>query len=498
MLRVYNTLTRKKEEFKPLEAGKVRMYVCGPTVYSDAHIGHAMSSIVFDVIRRYFEYRGYAVKFVMNYTDVDDKIIIRANALGKDPQILAESYIQAFQRHMGDLNVMPASANPRATQTMDKILAMIQGLIDKGFAYPAKNGDVYFRVEKDPGYGKLSGRKLTDMQAGARIEVSEDKENPLDFAIWKSAKPGEPAWDSPWGKGRPGWHIECSAMNLAEFGEQIDIHGGGNDLVFPHHENEIAQSECFTGKPFARYWIHNGMMQLQGEKMSKSLGNLVTIDEFLKTHEADSLRMMVLNGSYRAPLAYSDEIVQAAERGLDRMRSALKPAASLASGAQPEILKSLDGQSETTQQTFVETMDDDINSAGGLAALFELVRVINTARDGGATDAQLLSAQKTLRTLTGVLGLRLEQKKSGSVDVEKWKDYLLELHKLYPDQVPDPIKEGLTEGALGEKWIKLLVDLRNSLRKAKDFKASDLIRNGLKERGVLIEDSKDGTTWGWG
>ena len=257
MLRVYNTLSHKKEDFQTLEPNVVKMYVCGPTVYSDAHIGHAMSAIVFDVARRYLEYRGYQVRFVMNFTDVDDKIINRANKLGVDPQALAESYIVAFRKHLEDLNVLPATVNPRATQTMDKIQSMIQGLIEKGFAYPARNGDVYFRVTHDPNYGKLSGRKIEDMQAGSRIEVEEEKEHPMDFAVWKAAKPGEPAWDSPWGKGRPGWHIECSAMNLAILGEQIDIHGGGNDLVFPHHENEIAQSECFTGKQFARYcWYY--------------------------------------------------------------------------------------------------------------------------------------------------------------------------------------------------------------------------------------------------
>jgi cysteinyl-tRNA synthetase len=389
MLRVYNTLTHRKEEFQTLEPNVVKMYVCGPTVYSDAHIGHAMSAIVFDVVRRYLEYRGYQVRYVMNFTDVDDKIIKRANEQGVNPQVLAETYIQAYRRHLEDLNILTATANPRATLAMDQILAMIQGLIDKGFAYPANNGDVYFRISKDPDYGKLSGRKIDDMQAGSRIEIEEEKEHPMDFAIWKAAKPGEPAWDSPWGKGRPGWHIECSAMNLAILGEQIDIHGGGNDLVFPHHENEIAQSESFTGKQFARYWMHNGMLQLQGEKMSKSLGNLVTIDDFLSRHEADALRMMVLNGSYRAPLSYSDDIMDAAERGLNRLRSALKPAAAGAPGASAEVRATLDQQTETAQQAFVEAMDDDFNSSSGLAALFELVRAVNTARDGGATNAQL-------------------------------------------------------------------------------------------------------------
>ncbi|HSQ40164.1 MAG TPA: cysteine--tRNA ligase, partial [Anaerolineales bacterium] len=252
MIRVYNTLTRKTEEFQTLEPGVVKMYVCGVTVYSDAHVGHAMSALVFDVIRRYLEYRGYKVRHVMNYTDVDDKIINRANQLGEDPFQLAQRYIKDYDQNLRDLNILPATSNPRATQTMKEIQAMVQGLIDKGYAYAAENGDVYFRVTKDDDYGKLSGRKLDDMQAGARIEVGEAKEHPMDFALWKAAKPGEPAWESPWGKGRPGWHIECSAMNLAELGEQIDIHGGGNDLIFPHHENEIAQTECFTGHPFAR------------------------------------------------------------------------------------------------------------------------------------------------------------------------------------------------------------------------------------------------------
>ena len=465
MLRIYNTLSHKKEEFQTLAPEEVKMYVCGPTVYADAHIGHAMSAIVFDVVRRYLEYRGYYVRYVMNFTDVDDKIIARAALKGVDPQALAESYIQAYRKHLEDLNVLPATSNPRATQTMDKIEAMIQGLIDKGFAYPAKNGDVYFRVTRDAEYGKLSGRKLDDMQAGSRIEIEEEKEHPMDFAIWKAAKPGEPAWDSPWGKGRPGWHIECSAMNLAILGEQIDIHGGGNDLVFPHHENEIAQSESFTGKQFARFWMHNGMLQLQGEKMSKSLGNLVTIDDFLSRHEADALRMMVLNGSYRAPLSYSDDIMDAAERGLDRLRSGLKAAPENAPGAAADALAALDQQTETTQQTFIEAMDDDFNSSGGLAALFELVRAVNTARSAGASQAQLKPAQDTLRTLTGVLGLRLEEKKAAGGDADA--------------------------------FIALLVEVRSEARKQKNWALGDLIRDRLKELGVMIEDSKDGTSWHW-
>ena len=463
MLRVYNTLSRKKEDFQTLEPGLVKMYVCGVTVYSDAHIGHAMFALVFDIVRRYLTYRGYTVRQVINYTDVDDKIINRANSMGVDASELAEKYIQEFRRQIQSLNILPATVNPRATQEMPQIIRMIEGLVAKGFAYPAKNGDVYFRVNKDPDYGKLSGRRLEDMQAGTRIEVGEDKESPMDFAVWKASKPGEPAWDSPWGKGRPGWHIECSAMNLSHLGEQIDIHGGGNDLIFPHHENEIAQTECFTGKPFARYWMHNGMLQLRGEKMSKSLGNLVTIDDFLSHHDPDSLRMMVLNGSYRAPLSYSDDIVDAAERGLDRLRSALKPAPTGAPGAPTVTLSALDEQSGTTRQGFCEAMDDDFNTSGALATLFELVRTINTARDAGATDAELKPGQDTLLELTGVLGLRLTEKKSVS-------------------------------GA-ADKFIDLLVEIRNEARKQKNWAMSDLIRDRLKELGVAIEDSKDGTTW---
>ncbi len=464
MLRVYNTLTRKKEDFQTLEPGVVKMYVCGVTVYSDAHVGHAMSALVFDIIRRYLEYRGFEVRHVMNYTDVDDKIINRANQLGENPLKLAQHYIDEYAQNLRDLNVLPATANPRATQTMKEIQAMVQGLIDKGYAYAASNGDVYFRVTKDPGYGKLSGRKLEDMQAGARIEVGEAKENPMDFALWKASKPGEPAWDSPWGKGRPGWHIECSAMNLAELGEQIDIHGGGNDLIFPHHENEIAQSESFTGKQFARYWIHNGMLQLGGEKMSKSLGNIISINEFLGKRDADVMRMLVLSSAYRAPLMFTDETQDAAEKSLSRLRSGFKPAPASAKGLPADATSGFAAQGDATRQAFIEAMDDDFNTPLALAALFELVKAINTARDQGATNEQLKPAQDVLRELTSVLGLRLAEK-SGSGDADKFVD--------------------------------LLVDVRSEVRKQKLWPLSDLIRDRLKELGVALEDSKEGTNWKW-
>ena len=461
-IKIYNTLTRKKEAFETLEPVKVRMYVCGPTVYSKAHVGHAMSAMVFDIIRRYLEYRGYNVQHVMNYTDVDDKIIARANQLGEDPLQLAQRYIKDYDQNLRDLNILPATSNPRATQTMDEIQAMVQGLIDKGYAYAADNGDVYFRVTKDDDYGKLSGRKLDDMQAGARIEVGESKEHPMDFALWKAAKPDEPAWESPWGEGRPGWHIECSAMNLAKLGEQIDIHGGGNDLIFPHHENEIAQSESYTGKPFARYWIHNGMLQLGGEKMSKSLGNLVSINDFLSKREGDVMRMIVLTSSYRAPVNFNEEAQDAAERALERLKSGLRPALPNVDGIPAGSASELTSQAESLRQAFVDTMDDDFNTAGALAPIYELVKAINTARDAGATDEQLAPAQVILRELTDVFGLRLEEK-TGSGDADK--------------------------------FIDLLVEVRSEARKQKLWALSDMVRDRLKELGVTIEDSKEGTSW---
>lgn len=463
-LKVYNTLTRRKDDFVTLEPGKVAMYVCGPTVYSKAHIGHAMSALVFDIIRRYLMYRGYDVRHVMNFTDVDDKIIARANQMNMDPFALGEMYIHEFEQHLKDFNILPATVNPRATREMDQIIKMIQGLIDKGFAYPM-DGDVYFRVLKDKGYGKLSGRRVDEMQAGARIDVDDRKENPMDFALWKSAKPGEPAWESPWGMGRPGWHIECSAMNLNHLGEQIDIHGGGNDLIFPHHENEIAQSESFTGKTFARYWIHNGMLQLSGEKMSKSVGNLVTIEEFLAHHPADALRMLVLNSGYRNPLSYSEEILDQAEKAIERLRSSLKPALPGAKGAAPEALKNLTSQVTICKAGFIESMDDDFNSAGALAQLFELVRVINQARADGATDVELTPAQEVILDLTGVLGLTLKEEKSGN-------------------QAADP-------------FVNLLIEIRRELRENKQWALSDKVRDRLTELGVVLEDSKEGTLWHW-
>jgi cysteinyl-tRNA synthetase len=462
-LKIYNTLTRKKEAFEPLEPGKVRMYVCGPTVYSQAHVGHAMSALVFDIIRRYLEYSEYEVIHAMNFTDVDDKIINRATREGVDPFQLAEGYISDFRRQLEQLNVLPPTLQPRATQEIDQIIEMISGLVDKGFAYPAENGDVYFRVAKKEDYGKLSGRKTEDMQAGSRIEIGDDKENPLDFALWKAVKPGEPYWESPWGQGRPGWHIECSAMNLHHLGEQIDIHGGGNDLVFPHHENEIAQTESLTGKTFARFWIHNGMLHLGGEKMSKSLGNMVTIDEFLSENEPDTFRFIVLNSSYRGPLMFTDEVVEQAKRGLNRLRSALRPALPGAKGVSESIRDILDAQCRATLDSFLAAMEDDFNTAGAMGHLFDLVRVINQARADGADDAVLQPAQDMFSELTGIFGLRLQPAER-------------------EQQAADP-------------FINLLIEVRTELRNQKLWALSDIVRDRLAELGVTIEDSKEGTSW---
>jgi cysteinyl-tRNA synthetase len=460
-IRIYNTLTRRKEPFETIEPNKVRLYVCGPTVYDSAHVGHAMSSIVFDVMRRYLEYRGYEVKHVMNYTDVDDKVIRRALELDVDPVGLAESYIDQYDQHLQDLNILPAHVNPRVSEEITGIIEMVKDLEQENFAYEVE-GDVFFRVSKDDDYGKLSGRKVEDMQAGFRLEVDERKEDPVDFALWKSAKEGEPSWQSPWGEGRPGWHIECSEMALRHLGKQIDIHGGGNDLIFPHHENEIAQTESLTGKLFARYWTHNGMLQIGGEDMSKSLGNMVTVEEFLSEHESDVLRMMVLNATYRAPLTFTDDVIEQASNALNRLRGGLRSATSenIESGV---IYEELKVKAAEIRSTFETAMDDDFNTPGALSALFDLVRTINQARDSGATDADLDPAQDLLKELAGLLGLRLAERELRSHDV-----------------VP---------------FIEMLISIRKDLREAKQWALADQVRDGLSELGITIEDSKAGTTW---
>lgn len=467
-IQLYNTLTRIVEPLETLEPDIVSMYVCGVTVYDDAHIGHAMSAVTFDVIRRYMEWRGYRVKHIVNFTDVDDKIIARANEVGKEPVALAESYIHEFMDQLDALNILPAFAYPRATQTMPEIIEFIQRLMDKGYAY-ALNGDVYYRVSSFESYGKLSRRSLDDMLSGTRVDVSDQKESPADFALWKGAKPGEPAWDSPWGPGRPGWHIECSAMNLKHIGEQIDIHGGGNDLIFPHHENEIAQSEALTGKQFARYWIHNGMLQYINpktshvEKMSKSLGNLVTIKDFLQQHDADVFRLIVLNSHYRSPLTYNEDIVAENERKFERLRSALLPPDGTAVSGDA-VVDMIEAATEARER-FTQAMDNDFNTSSALATLFDLVRAINTARAAGVGGTPYTETQATLRELAGVLGLRLR----------------------------DPQEKSHEAGP----FIDLLLEIRTSLRKAKQFEMADTIRERLEALGVTIEDTAQGTRWRW-
>jgi cysteinyl-tRNA synthetase len=460
-MKIYNTLTREKETFETLEADKVRMYVCGPTVYDSAHVGHAMSTIVFDVIRRYLEYKGYQVLHVMNYTDVDDKVIRRANELGVDPVGLAERYIEEYDQLLEILNILPPAVKPRVSQEIDGIIGFVQGLVEKGYAYEV-DGDIYFSVSKDEDYGKLSRRQLDDMRAGFRLEVDERKKSPADFALWKAAKEGEPSWESPWGLGRPGWHIECSAMALRHLGEQIDIHGGGNDLIFPHHENEIAQTESLTGKPFARYWVHNGMLQIRGEDMSKSVGNMVTVNQFLSGHDADVLRFMILNANYRAPLVYTEEVVKQAERGLERLKGAFRHAVP-ADEFDPDAQQALVRKIQITREDFESAMDDDFNTSVALAALFELVRSINTARDTGMDVNTLTKAQDILRELAGVLGLQLQEKRVVPIEAEN--------------------------------FIQLLIEVREELRSEKHFALADRIRDRLLELGIALEDGKTGTTW---
>jgi cysteinyl-tRNA synthetase len=409
-------------------------------------------------------YLGYNVHYVMNFTDVDDKIIARANRLGVDPFELAEKYIREYQQDLEGLNILPATEHPRATKEIDTIIEMVEKLIENDAAYEV-DGDVFFRVETAENYGKLSGRDLEEMNAGARIRVNEKKENPMDFAVWKAAKPNEPSWDSPWGPGRPGWHIECSAMNLHHLGQQIDIHGGGNDLIFPHHENEIAQTEAVTGKPFARYWMHNGMLQLKGEKMSKSLGNLIPIKEFLQEHPGDVMRLIVISSHYRSPLTFNDEVIEANERAYERLLSAKRPAMSGAEGAPEETLTKLRDQVEATKKAFSESMNEDFNTAGALGSIFDLVRVINQARSENATDEELEPAQNTFTELTGVLGLELNQRKKTA--------------------------------SSADAFVDLLLDLRQELREQKNYDLSDHIRNELAELGIVIEDNPQGSTWHW-
>jgi cysteinyl-tRNA synthetase len=451
-MKVYNTLSGQKEEFLP-PGSEVRMYVCGINPYSDSHIGHAMSYIVFDVVRRYLEYRGYKVKHVENVTDIEDNIIATANRLGIPVRDLTDKYTVRYFEDMDALNILRPRVIPKATEEIPKIIEITKGLIDKGYAYEAK-GNVYFRVTRMPDYGKLSHRTLEQMKAGARIEPGEEKEHPMDFALWKAAKPDEPAWESPWGLGRPGWHIECSAMSVKYLGEQIDIHGGGRDLIFPHHENEIAQSECFTGKkPFVKYWMHNGLLQLGAEKMSKSLGNLITIREALQKYSPDAIRIFVLSSHYRSPLTYSEEALEGAERGAERLRQAAH-----VQGGGIEIR--VDSITPNCRQRFIDVMDDDFNTAQALGTLFDLARETNRLSEQGFS---VTTVQQVMKELADVLGLTLKP----------------------------PEKPALA----AEPFIELLIATRNQLRQAKQFKLADEIRAKLDELGIVLEDTPSGTIW---
>ena len=465
-IRVYNTLTRRKESLQTIEPGKVRMYVCGVTPYDSAHIGHGMSLASFDVIRRYLEHRGYEVRHIQNFTDIDDKIINRANAENIDPDTLTESFIAEWHEQTRALNALPASHYPRATEEVGPIIEMVQGLIDREHAYPVE-GDVYFRVRAFPGYGKLSHRDLDDLLAGARIEIDERKDDPLDFALWKAAKPGEPSWESPWGPGRPGWHIECSAMSSTYLDGQVDIHGGGADLIFPHHENEIAQSEAYLGvEPFARYWVHNGLVRVGTEKMSKSLGNFIRLKEIVDRGLGPAFRLMVLQSHYRAPLTYTEEGLLAAERGLSRLRAAADSSAAVvaADDDEPTTASDLAALSEESHRLFHAAMDDDFNAPEALAALFDLGRAINRARGAGAAAESIEPARRTLVELAGVLGLDLEADSGAPA----------------ADAAP---------------FIDLLLRVREELRQRREWALSDLIRDELGKLEVAVEDTPAGATW---
>ena len=487
-MKVYNTLSGKKEEFVP-RSDEVKMYVCGVTPYDDAHIGHAMSYIIFDVIRRYLQFCGYGLKYVQNVTDIDDKIINRANSIGVSAGELAEKYTVGFFEDMDALNVKPADFYPRATGEIPKIIEVIQGLVDKGYAYEAA-GSVYFRVRQVADYGKLANRNLESMVAGARIEAGQEKEYPMDFTLWKASKPGEPSWNSPWGEGRPGWHIECSAMSLKYLGETIDIHGGGQDLIFPHHENEIAQSESFTGKkPFVKYWLHNGLLQFNEEKMSKSLGNLIKIKEALTRYSADAIRIFVLSSHYRSPLTYSEDALEAAGGGAERLLRVI---------SREDIATDADNtlDAKPYRQQFTKAMDDDFNTPQALGILFDLARAINQAADSGTGISE---AKKVLSELSSdVLGLKLVAKNVFSYEeVAKLKIAMVRKQNIYEllDRVGNELskKEYKIENIRGD--INLLLGVREALRKEKKFHLADEIRNELASSGIIVEDKEALPVW---
>ncbi|MDY0407307.1 cysteine--tRNA ligase [Virgibacillus sp. 179-BFC.A HS] len=460
---IYNTLTREKEKFVPIEENKVRMYVCGPTVYNYIHIGNARPAIVFDTVRRYFEYRGYKVDYVLNFTDVDDKIIKTANEAGKSVQEIANKYIDAYLEDVETLGVKKATLNPRVTETMDDIIAFIQGLIDKGYAYTV-DGDVYFKPRAFDGYGKLSHQSIDELRAGARIQVGEKKSDPLDFALWKQAKPGEIAWDAPWGKGRPGWHIECSTMAKKYLGATIDIHAGGQDLAFPHHENEIAQSEALNEQQFAHYWMHNGYINIDNEKMSKSLGNFVLTRDLLEKHDPQVIRFFMLSVHYRHPINFSEKLLQGAKNSLDRIRTAYfnldyrKNVSMDLLDDEEKWLEKLDA----FKRQFETAMDDDFNTANGISILFDITKEANVYLQSKQTSTKIIKAfQNTLVTLMDVLG----------IDITVQEQELL------------------------DEDIEQLIVERNQARKNRNFTRADEIRDLLKEKNVILEDTPQGVRW---
>lgn len=466
MLTLYNTLTKKKEEFKPINPPNINFYICGPTVYDYFHIGNARSFIIADMLRRYLIYKGYKVKFVMNITDIDDRIIKKSIEEKISFNEVAAKYTTAFLEDIKALNLKPADVNPKATEHIEEIINLIRTLEEKGIAYNV-DGDVFYDVSKFKEYGKLSGKNLEQLESGARVEINETKQNPLDFALWKKAKPGEPSWDSPWGKGRPGWHIECSAMSCKHLGESFDIHAGGNDLIFPHHENEIAQSEGATGKPFVKYWLHFGFLNINEEKMSKSLGNFFTARDILKNYSAEAIRLFFAQAYYRGPLNFSDELLQAAQKGMEKfvnlaqkINDELKKDNS--EGVYPEI------DIKKYQDEFETVMDDDFNSAQGVAVIFEFAKEINRiiASDQKLKKEFFIDVKNFLtKTAVDVLGIM-------NFDV--------------------PAKGG---GELEDALIKFLIELRNDAKKGKNFSLADKIRDRMKEIGVVLQDSKDGTTF---
>ena len=472
-MRIYNTLTKSKETFEPVVPGQVRIYVCGPTVYDSCHVGHARSVVVFDVVVRYLRNVDYQVTYVRNFTDVDDKIINRANRLGMDAIQLAEKYIREFHRDMDALNVMRADQEPRVTEHIDDIIEIISNLVEKKAAYLV-DGDVFYAVETFNEYGKLSGRKLADMVAGSRVEINENKRNPFDFVLWKAAKPGEPSWPSPWGEGRPGWHIECSAMSGRFLGETFDIHGGGKDLIFPHHENEIAQSEAAHGKPFARYWMHNGFVNIDNEKMSKSLDNFLMIKDILQSYHPETVRLFLLSSHYRSPIDFSDQNLKESEKALDKIYGLHKRLDEEAG------FTDTDGEATGSNHwlAFCEAMDDDFNTAKGIGIMFNLVKEANRILD---EEGQPLRAKDALASLTadlkrigGVLGI-LQQ---------PWQSFFEER-----------AKRQLQTMAISAEAIDALVTERAAARKNKDWKRADEIRDQLEQAGILLEDKGDGTRW---